>query len=240
MEMTAEAPCQLALLLEESGKHCNHREIQADHGLHVRARVATAIIVLVAVVAMALLAVGSSGASNSKLMLVNDRVVRDSINYKAEVEKIVKCRFQLLVDEHDIGQIKPTGDGVDYASCITDDMDVYYLLVETHKILSPESKLHSLEKVTRQSTAGGAKPSWERQNVPLYRVLRTQSITKVARWAGTERDKSKRCTSSQSFASTMITHLITSRNSKQSWACLQHPATWQPESSMVQWPTRQR
>jgi len=38
--------------------------------------------------------------------------------------------------------------------------------------------------VTRQSTAGGAKPSWERQNVPLYRVLGTQSITKVARLGG--------------------------------------------------------
>jgi len=96
------------------------------------------------------------------------------------------CRFQVLVDEHDIGQVKPIKDGLEYASCITDEMEIYYLLVETATTdLLPGDKVSlTLEEVTPQSTTDGAKTPWEMQNLPLYKVLRAQSSPKVAKLGG--------------------------------------------------------
>jgi len=169
MHMTEEAPCEVGPFLGESGKHCSHWERQEHgvHRLHLRARVATATIVLAAVVALALLVVGGSGAGNSEMRLVKDRGVRGFINYNAEVKKIVTCRFQFMVEEHDIGQVKPTEDGLEYATCITDDMEIYYLLVESTKDLLPGVKVTlTLEEVTNPSTPGGVKPPWETHNMP--------------------------------------------------------------------------
>jgi len=90
--------------------------------------------------------------------------------------KNVTCRFQLLVDEHEIGQVKPTEDGLEYALCRTDEMQIYYLLLDnaTKDLLPGDKVALTLEEVTHQSTVEGTKPSLETQNMPLYKVLRAR------------------------------------------------------------------